>query len=178
MNSFINRMIGAAKLEVSTYEEVEHDSSATVQAAAVVVLASIAAGIGALGVVGPGGFVLTIILALIGWIVWAAVAWFVGTKILPQHQTEADIGQLLRTMGFASAPGVLRIFDFIPAIGVIISIVVSIWMLVATVIAVRQALDYDNTWRAVGVVAVGWIIYLLILMLLGGLAAGGASAMH
>lgn len=175
MSSFTDRMLGAAKLDVATYEEVEHDTSATGQAAGVVILASIAAGIGALGTTNFGGFILTLIAALIGWVVWAAIAWFIGTKILPQAQTEADIGQLLRTMGFAASPGLLRIFDFIPVIGAIVALIASIWMLVAMIVAVRQALDYDNTWRAVGVVIIGWIIYLLIFFLIGGLAVSGGG---
>jgi hypothetical protein len=175
MSSFINRMIGAAKLDVSIYEEVEHDSSATGPAAGVVILASIAAGIGALGAASFGVFILALIGTLIGWVIWAVVAWLVGTKLLPQPQTEADIGQLLRTMGFAAAPGVLRIFDIIPAIGGIIALIVSIWMLVAMVVAVRQALDYDNTWRAIGVVVIGWIIFWLIGLLIGGAAMYGGG---
>lgn len=174
MSSFIDRMIGAAKLNPASYEEVEHDSSATGQAAGVVVLVAIASGIGALGAVSFGGFILSIIATLIGWVIWAAVAWLVGTKLLPEPQTEADIGQLLRTMGFAATPGLLAIFVFIPGIGPIIAIIASIWMLIATVVAIRQALDYSNTWRAIGVVVIGWIIFLLINMLLGG-AFGAAS---
>src|SRR5699024_10894244 len=124
-----------------------------------------------------GGFILSIIATLIGWVVWAAVAWLIGTKLLPEPQTEADIGQLLRTMGFAATPGLLSIFVFIPGIGPIIAIIASIWMLIAAVVAIRQALDYSNTCRAIGVVVIGWIIFLLINMLLGGaFGAAGVGA--
>lgn len=166
-------MVGAARLEVPIYEEVEHDSTATGQAAGVVILASIAAGIGALGTAGFGGLVLALIGALLGWLIWAIVVWFIGTQILPQAQTEADIGQLLRTMGFAASPGLLRVFDIIPAIGGLIALIVSIWMLVTMIVAVRQALDYDSTWRAIGVVVIGWVIQLLIAWLIGGAAIYG-----
>lgn len=179
MQSFVQRMMGAARLDVATYEEVEHDSGATAQAAGVVLLAAIAAGIGALAGGGLGLLLLTVIAALIGWVVWAALIWVIGTKLLPEAQTEADIGQLLRTLGFAAAPGLLRVFGFIPLIGPLILLVVNIWMLVTTVIAARQALDYTSTWRAVGVCVIGWIIQLLILGLLGGaagLGTGTASA--
>lgn len=169
-------MIGAARLDVPIYEEIEHDRSATGQAALVVVLASLAAGIGALVYAGFIGLIVVTIAALIGWVIWAAIIWFVGTQILPQPQTEADMGQLLRTMGFAAAPGLLRIFDIIPFIGAIVAALVAIWMLVAMIIAVRQALDYDNTWRAIGVVAIGWLIQLLIGWLIGGGAIYGMGA--
>jgi len=177
MSTLMNRMLGAARLDVATYEEVEHDRSATGQAALVVVLASVAAGIGALA--GGGGIrflLLVTVAALIGWLIWAAVIWFVGTKLLPQRQTEADIGQLLRTMGFAAAPGVLRIFEIIPLLGGLVALIVYIWMLVTMVVAVRQALDYDNTWRAVGVCLVGWIIQMLFIWMIGGLTGMGNSA--
>ncbi|WP_423822654.1 YIP1 family protein [Salinisphaera sp. SPP-AMP-43] len=179
MHGFIQRMIGAAKLEVPIYEEVEHDHSATGQAAAVVVLASLAAGIGALTHMGFGGLIIVTLAALIGWLIWAAIIWVVGTKLLPQSQTEADLGQLLRTMGFAASPGLLRIFEIIPVLGGIVGIVVAIWMVATMVVAVRQALDYDNTLRAVGVVVIGWIIQLLIGWLIGGsllYGMGGAPA--
>lgn len=166
-------MVGAAKLEVPVYEEVEHDSNATGQAAGVVILASIAAGIGALGHAGFGGLILAIIGALLGWVIWAVIVWFVGTRMLPQPQTEANVGQLLRTMGFAASPGLLRVFEIVPILGGLVALVVTIWMLVTMIVAVRQALDYDNTWRAIGVVLIGWVIQLLIGWLIGGAAIYG-----
>lgn len=176
MQSFTNRMLGAARLDVATYEEVEHDSSATGQAALVVVLSSIAAGIGAMRFGGGLGFLLTVtILALFGWLVWAAITWLIGTKLLPQPQTEADIGQLLRTIGFAAAPGILRVFQIIPVIGSLVALVVAIWMLVTMVVAVRQALDYDNTLRAVGVCVIGWIIQLVIMGIVGSMVGFGTA---
>ena len=171
MQTLTQRMIGAARLDIATYEEVEHDRGANVQAGVVIVVVALAAGIGALGLFGAGNGVsvllLTTILSLISWFIWAALIWVIGTKLLPEPQTEADIGQLWRTMGFAATPGVLRIFDFIPLIGFIIGIVVSVWMLLTTVIAVRQALDYQSTLRAIGVCALGWIIQLLIIAIFG-----------
>ncbi len=82
---------------------------------------------------------------------------------MPEPQTKADVGELLRTIGFSSAPGVLRIFGFIPLIGAIVTFVAGIWMLVAMIIAVRQALDYKSTWRAIGVCVIGFVIYLVII---------------
>jgi len=181
MASLANRMINAAKLDVQTYEEVEADQTATGQAMTVVVISSIAAGIGSIGILGLGGIVMMTIGALIGWFIWAGVTYLIGTKLLPEPQTKADMGELLRTIGFSASPGVLRIFGIIPLIGMLISFAASIWMLVAMVIAVRQALDYKSTGRAVGVCIIGfviqWIVLSTIMLMFGGGAAmmGGSS---
>jgi hypothetical protein len=151
-------MVRAAKLDVNLYEEVEADKQTMGQAMGVVVLASLAAGIGSVGTTGISGLLLGTLAALFGWFIWAFITFYVGTKLLPEPQTEADYGELLRTTGFSSSPGVLRILGVVPLLGTIIFVVCGIWMLVAMVIAVRQALDYKSTWRAVGVCVIGWII--------------------
>jgi hypothetical protein len=177
MASFTDRMIRAAKLDVSLYEEVEADEGALGQAMGVVVLSSVAAGIGAIGHGGITGIVIGIIGALIGWFIWAGLTYVIGTKILPEPETKADVGQLLRTIGFASSPGLLRALGFIPVLGALISLVAGIWMLVATVVAVRQALDYKSTGRAVGVCIIGFIVYFVAIVFLGVFFAGlGAVA--
>lgn len=168
MASFTQRMMGAAKLDVHTYEEVEADRTATGQAMAVVVLASVAAGIGAIGQMGVAGLIVTTLVALIGWFVWAFLTYLIGTKILPEPQTRSDVGELLRTIGFASSPGLLRVLGLLPVLGGLILLAVSIWMLVAFVIAVRQALDYRSTWRAVAVCVIGFIPYVIMVGLLAG----------
>jgi hypothetical protein len=143
----------------------------------VVVLSSVAAGIGAIGHGGITGIVIGIIGALIGWFIWAGLTYVIGTKILPEPETKADVGQLLRTIGFASSPGLLRALGFIPVLGALISLVAGIWMLVATVVAVRQALDYKSTGRAVGVCIIGFIVYFVAIVFLGVFFAGlGAVA--
>ena len=164
MASFIDRMVGAAKLNVGVYEEVEADTGATGQAMGVVLLSSLAGGIGSvgLGAGGSGGVVAGGIGALLGWVSWAFVTYLIGTRLLPEPQTRADLGELMRTLGFAQSPGLVRILGVIPVLGPLVLIVVSIWMLVAMVIAVRQALDYTNTLRAVGVCLVGWVLSLVI----------------
>ena len=173
MASFTDRMIGAARLEVHTYEEVEADGSATSQAVGVVLLSSLAGGIGSmsLGAGGLGGVVVGGVGALIAWVAWAFVTYIIGTRMLPEPQTHADLGEMMRTLGFAQSPGLLRIFGGIPGVGPLVLGVVSIWMLVAMVIAVRQALDYTSTWRAVGVCFVGWalsnVIAVVILIIFG-----------
>jgi hypothetical protein len=166
MGSLGERMIRAAKLDASLYEEIEADRGALGQATAVVVLASLAAGLGAFARGGVGGFLLATIAALAGWYVWAFLTYWIGTRFLPEPQTQADYGELLRTIGFSSSPGVIRVLGVIPGLTGPVFLVASIWMLVAMVIAVRQALDYTGTLRAVGVCLIGWIVQVLILALL------------
>ncbi len=161
MTSFTDRMLGAAKLDVDTYEEVEHDQTATGQAMGVVIISSLAAGIGSVGG-GTSGLIAGTIGALVGWFIWAALTFLIGTKVLPEPQTKADLGELLRTIGFSASPGVLRIFGMIPLLGGLIALAASVWMLVAMVVAVRQALDYTSTGRAVGVCVMGWVVQVAI----------------
>ena len=174
MSSFVERVIGAAKLDAHIYEEVEHDRTAMAQAMTVVVLSAVAAGIGSLNG-GFGGLVAVSVAALVGWFIWGGLTYLIGTKLLPEANTKADIGEMLRTIGFSSAPGVLRIFGFVPVLGGVISFIASVWMLVAMVIAVRQALDYTSTNRALGVCAIGWLVYIAFAMLMAmAFGAGGA----
>ncbi len=162
MARFWNRVLRACKLDSELYEEVEADRDATMQAALVVVLSAAASGIGLAAGMGLFGVVVFSLAALLGWYIWAYLTYFIGTRLLPEEQTEADHGQLLRTLGFASAPGMLRIFGVVPGIGPLIFPISAVWMLFATVIAVRQALDYSSTLRAIGVCIIGWIIYAMI----------------
>ena len=164
MTSFIGRIVGAAQLRVAIYEEVEADATATGQAMVVVLIA----GIGSVGL-GEGGLrsiVLGTIWSLVGWVVWAFMTYVIGTRLLPEPQTQADIGQLMRTLGFAQAPSLARVFAAIPVVGPLILVLVLIWVLIAMVIAVRQALDYSSTWRAVGVCVIGWVIAIAVPALL------------
>jgi hypothetical protein len=161
-----DRMIRAAKLDASLYEEVEADKGAFGQAAVVVLLSSVAAGIGSVHQGGAGGLLLGIVASLLGWYIWAYLTYLIGTKILPEPQTQADMGQLLRTTGFSSSPGLIRVLGVIPGLAGFIFLAAAIWMLIAMVIAVKQALDYNSTWRAVGVCVVGWIVQGIVLVLL------------
>ena len=166
MTTLGDRIIRAAKLDAQLYEEVEADTGAMGQAMGVVVLSSMAAGVGSVARGGLGGILVGTIAALIGWYVWAYLTYFIGTKFLPEPQTKADPGELLRTIGFSSSPGLIRVLGIIPGLAEPVFLVAGIWMLVAMVIAVRQALDYESTSRAVGVCAIGWIVQGLILVLL------------
>jgi len=166
MSSFNDRLIGAAKLDVKIYEEVEADKGALNQAMSVVILSSVAGGIGIIGTAGFKGIFIGAFIALITWFVWAYLTYIIGTKILPEQQTKADLGELLRTIGFSSSPGIIRILGIIPGLGGIIFTVAGIWMLIAMIVAIRQALDYQSTWRAVGVCMIGWIVQGLIMALM------------
>ncbi len=170
--SFSERMLRAAKLDVSLYEEVEADPNTMGQAVGVVLLSSLAAGLGNLAVQGLGGLVLGTLAALVGWYIWAYLTYFIGTRFLPEPQTHADAGELLRTIGFSSSPGIIRALGIIPGLTGTVFIIASVWMLIAMVIAVRQALDYESTLRAVGVCVIGWAIQFLVFGLLFALFGG------
>jgi hypothetical protein len=163
MARFAARMLRAALLDRATYEEVEADRGATGQALAVVVLSSLGAGIGSLENSGPAGILWSTAAALLGWYVWAWVTWWIGTRWLPGPQTVADRGELLRTIGFSSAPGALRVFGLVSPLAGPVFLIASLWMLVAMVVAVRQALDYEGTARALAVCAIGFPVYALFL---------------
>jgi len=163
MANITNRMIRAAKLDSHVYEEVEADKSSMRQAVAVILMSSLAAGIATVGRGGISGIFIGAIGALGSWYIWAYLTYFIGTKLFPEPQTRADHGELLRTLGFASAPGIIRVVGIIPALSNTVFSVAAIWMLIATVIAVRQALDYKSTLRAVLVCLVGWLVQALIL---------------
>jgi Yip1-like protein len=159
------RMLRAALLDAELYEEVEADRAATGQACLVVVLSAIAAGIGGIehhGLLAILGYTLA---ALAGWWVWAYVAYLIGTQLLPGPKTQADPGELLRTIGFSSAPGVLRVLALVSPVAGAVFLVSTVWMLVAMVVAVRQALDYTGNARAVAVCAIGFPIYAVTLAL-------------
>ncbi len=157
------RMLRAALLDADLYEEVEADRGATRQASVVVVLSAVAAGIGSIDNGGLAGIFWSTLSALVGWYVWAYVTYFIGTRLLPTPQTVADHGELLRTIGFSSAPGVLRVLGVIPAISGPVFALCTLWMLVSMVVAVRQALDYESTGRAIAVCTIPFPIYLILL---------------
>lgn len=177
-NAMISRAIRAAKLDVSLYQEVENDTSLNQEALMVVIFASVLAGIGALvgGIFTGFGTALlavvwTVIWGIVGYYIWAYLTWFIGTRLF---QGTADPGELLRTLGYASAPRALGVFSFIPCAGALIGLLAAVWSLVTGVIAVREALNFD-TGKAIITVAIGWIV----VMIVGGLVAGilGLGAM-
>jgi hypothetical protein len=167
MGLFVYRLLGAATLDSAMYEGIEADRTVTVQAVAAVVLASLAAGIGAGDWLGarPATLAGVSALALITWAAWAMLIFQIGTRVLPGPETSADWGQLLRTTGFASAPGLLQVFGLIPQGRALVFGVSVAWMFVAMVVGVKHALDYDSVTRALAVCGVS-------LLLIVGLAFG------
>jgi hypothetical protein len=178
--SLVDRMVRAAQLDSNLYEEVEADKGANGQAFTVVLIASIASGLGVgiaaiisgdSGIWFLWGLLIGIGTGIVGWLIWSLFAYLLGTTIFRGPETEADYGQLIRTIGFSNTPRLLSFFSFIPFLGGIISFIAFVWALVAGVIAVRQALDF-TTWRAIGTCVVGWLIYTLIVFLVFGFAIG------
>jgi hypothetical protein len=159
---------------------VEADSQQNWPAFTVVLIASVASGLGtaiggvithATGLWFLWGFLIGLGTSIAGWLLWALMTFALGTTIFRGPETEATYGQLLRTLGFSNSPGVLRFFSFIPFVGSIIAFAATVWVVVAGVVAVRQALDF-STWRAIGTCVVGWIIYVLVLFVIPGLWLG------
>jgi Yip1 domain len=171
MADFAHRMIGAARLRAATYEEVEADTGATGQALSIVVISSIATGFGLSRTSTIASLVVGAVFAMLGWVIWAALTYLIGTKVLPEPQTKSDIGELLRTTGFAATPGIFHLLNRLPATGGIVAFLVSLWVVAAMIVAVRQALDYKSTVRAVGVCLIGFLIYLTILVFMSNLTA-------
>ena len=167
---FFRRFIGALALDSMAFEDIEADRRAAMQSVLVVMLACAAAGVGALGlgVAGPAGFVTGMILALGAWLVWITFVAAIGTLTLPEPQTSSTLPELLRTLGFAAAPGVFLAFAALPSAAPLVIGVVIVWMIAADVIAMRQALDYRSTARAIAVAVSSW---LLAVTLIAGMAA-------
>ena len=165
INLFLNRVFRAIKIDIELFEEVEKDQKATFQAGIVVVLSSLAAGVGSLHL-GASNFLVAPALSLLSWYVWAYVIYFVGVKLFGGVKTKSNHGELLRTIGFSSAPGLIRVFGFTPELMTVTFIGSSLWMLACMVVGVRQALDYKSLWKALGVVVVCWFLQAILLFLL------------
>ena len=172
MSTYLRRLFGAFALDPGAYEDVEADKGATIQAGATVLLSSAAAGIGAQGFGGqPWAVVPLTLVTLIAWAAWALLTFEVGTRVLPGARTHSDVGELLRTIGFAAAPGLLLALGVLPGVTVPIFVMASVWMLAAMIVAVRQALDYDNTAHAVAVCVFGWGLAVSLVVIAGSFLA-------
>jgi hypothetical protein len=161
MKMLIKQMIRASRFDAEMYEQVEADRASTGAAVLIVIIASIAAAIGS-GARGPISIVSATVALLITWIFWVGLTYFIGTRLLPGPQTHADVGEVLRTTGFSASPGVLRIFGALPGVGLPIFIGVTIWMLVTFVVAIRHALDFASSGRALAVCVLGWLLHGLL----------------
>jgi hypothetical protein len=174
MASFGERVVGAMSLKASTFQEIEHDTTAMGQAVGVIVLAAVSLGLGNLFRNGASAMVFGIITSLIAYAVWALVVWLIGTKVMPDPATKADFQETFRTIGFAAAPGVLGIAAIIPILGWLVMMVIWLWQIAAMVIAVREVLDYTDTIKAVIVVVIGFVAYLVVGAILGMIFVGSA----
>jgi hypothetical protein len=181
VTAMIRRAVRAAVLETAVYEEAEANANLNQEALAVVILVSLANGVGLFvsgllgGSIGAaiGGLVFGLIIGVLGYYIWAYITYWVGTSLF---QGTADVGELLRTLGYASGPRVLGILTFIPCLGGLAGFIGGIWALVTGVIAVRQALDFD-TGKAILTVIIGWIIVLIITVILGAALGIGAAGL-
>ena len=177
MAAIVDRMIRDAKIDVTLYDEVEKDEGSMGQAMTVVVISSVAAGIGSAGILGPIGLIGGAAAALFGWFIWALLSHFIGTTMLAEPATRASLIQVMRVTGFAAAPGVIRIFAFIPLLGTLVNLVASLWMLAAFIVAVRQVLNYSSTGRSVAVCLLGWLVQIIIFSLFAVIGLGGIALM-
>ena len=164
INLFLNRVFRAIKIDIDLFEEVEKEK-ATFQAGAVVVLSSLAAGVGSIHL-GVSNFLIAPALSLLSWYVWAYIIYFVGVKLFGDNKTKSNHGELLRTIGFSSAPGLIRVFGITPELMTVTFIGSAFWMLACMVVAIKSALDYDSLWKAFGVVVVSWLVQAFFLFLL------------
>ena len=160
---FFNRIYRSIKIDPDVYDEVQKDKTATLPAAFVVVISSLAAGIAAKQL-GASSFIFAPILSLVSWFVWAYIVYFVGVKLFPDPKTKTTHASLLRAIGFSSAPGIIRVFGFTPELMTVTFIGSALWMLACMVVAVRQTLNFKSLWKALGVVIMSWFVQAFLLI--------------
>jgi Yip1 domain len=180
MASLPERMIGAMKADVKTFQEIEADQNALGQAVTVIVIAGVASLIGNIFRQGVMFGVVSLVLTLIAYAVWSVMVVLVGTKLMPEPTTKADFAEGFRVIGFTASPGVFNVLAIIPFLGPLLSFLIGIWMLILGVIAAREVLDYSNTGRALIVCliafAVTTAVYVILwLMLMVPLMVAGAA---
>jgi|TARA_B110000967_G_scaffold140199_1_gene143178 hypothetical protein len=166
INLFLNRIYRSIKIDPEVFDEVQKDKNATIAAGVVVVLSSLAAGVAATHL-GAVNFFLAPILSLVTWFVWAYIVYFVGVKLFPDPKTKTTHMALLRSIGFSSAPGMIRILGFNEDLMTVMFVGSSFWMLACMVVAVKQTLNYKSLWKALGIVIIAWFTqaFLLIIIL-------------
>ena len=160
---FFNRVFRSIKIDPDVYDEVQKDKTATLSAAFVVVISSLAAGIAAKQL-GASSFIFAPLLSLLSWFVWAYIVYFVGVKLFPDPKTKTSHAALLRAIGFSSAPGIIRVFGFTPELMTVTFVGSALWMLACMVVAVRQTLNFKSLWKALGVVIMSWFVQAFLLI--------------
>jgi hypothetical protein len=181
MASLAERMAGAMKADVKTFQEIEADPTAIGQAVTVIVIAGLASLIGNIWRLGAFAGLMALVANLIGYALWTVLVVLIGTKVMPEPTTKADFNEAFRVIGFTASPGVFNILAIIPFLGPIVSFVVWIWMIVVGVVAVREVLDYSNTGRAIIVCLIAavccWIVVTILLLpvMVGSAVIGGMT---
>tara|TARA_B110000971_G_scaffold171940_1_gene176760 strand:+ start:555 stop:1076 length:522 start_codon:yes stop_codon:yes gene_type:complete len=165
INLFLNRIYRSIKIDPEVYDEVQKDKNATIAAGIVVILSSLAAGIGA-SHLGGVNFFLAPVLSLVTWFVWAYIVYFIGVKLFPDAKTKTTHMALLRSIGFSSAPGIIRIFGFNENLMTVMFVGSAFWMLACMVVAVKQTLNYKSLWKALGVVIIAWFTQAFVLIII------------
>ena len=161
----LQRIIGVLMLNAATYEEIEHDQNATMEAAIIVAVVAVLSGLinGIFGDSFITTFIFQVIMAFISWVIWSAVTFFVGTNLF---DGKADLGEMLRVMGYAQAPSIIPCLGFF-------------WTLATAFVAIRQGLDLDNS-KAAMTAIISFVLVLVISMVLGsifGVGIIGAGAL-
>jgi hypothetical protein len=172
--TFGERIIGAAKLDANTFEDIERDQTAISQTVGVIALAAVSTGIGNVWYGGISGIIFGILTSLVGYAVWAVIVWLVGTKVMPDPATKADFQETFRVIGFAAAPGLLGIVTIIPLLGWVLLFCIWLWTIAAMVVAVKQVLDYTDTFKAVIVVIIGFVVNFVLTAMLTAMFVGTA----
>lgn len=176
--TFGERVVGALKLDAATFEDIERDPNALPQAAGIIALAALAGSLGQIWRLGFGSMMIAVVASLVGYVIWAVVVWLVGTKLMPDTATNADFPETFRTIGFAASPGLIGVVTIIPFLGWILMLLLTpiiwLWSMAAMVVAVRQVLDYTDTFKAVIVVLIGFAVYLVFTMTVAAMTFGAA----
>ena len=161
---FLNRVFRSIKIDPEVFDEVQKDKQATLSAALVVIISSLAAGLGATHL-GMTNFFLAPDHSLESWFIWSYIVFVVGVKLFPDPKTKATHANLLRAIGFSSAPGIIRALSFNTELMTVTFIGAAFWMLVCMVVAVRQTLQFKSLWKAFGVVLIAWLLQALGLII-------------
>ena len=176
--TFGERVVGALKLDANTFEDIERDPNAMGQAIGVIAMAALAGNLYQVWRFGFGTMLIAVCSSLIGYLLWSVLVWLVGTKVMPDPATKADFAETFRTVAFAASPGLIGVVTIIPflgwALGLLLTPVIMIWSLIAMVVAVRQVLDYSDTFKAVIVVLIGFAVYLVFWFMMAMLSFGAA----
>ncbi len=176
--TFGDRVVGALKLDANTFEDIERDPTAMGQAVGIIALAALASNLGQIWRLGFGVMLIGVCSSLVGYVLWAVVVWLAGTKLMPDPATKADFAETFRTIAFAASPGLIGVVTIVPLLGWMLMFVLTpiiwVWSMAAMVVAVRSVLDYSETFKAVIVVLIGFVVFLVFWMTMSFLSFGAA----